>query len=69
MYIKICKKYSTKKKLIKKVLEQYPNAEIKTKSCIGMCKSCKLQVSAVIDGTKIKKKSIKKFLKELVYLQ
>lgn len=69
MYIKICKKYSKKKKLVKKILEQYPSTDIKIKSCIGMCKSCKVQANAVVDDKKIKKKSIKKFLKELVYLQ
>ena len=65
MHIKICKKYSKKKKFMKKVLQQYPSAVIKIKSCIGMCKNCKLQPAALVDGDKIKKKSIKKFLEEL----
>ena len=50
---------------MKKVLQQYPSADIKIKSCIGMCKNCKLQPAALVDGNKIKKKNIKKFLEEL----
>ena len=65
MTIHLCKKYSKKKKLIKKILQVNPDVRIKVKSCIGVCKSCKLQPTAVLNGTKLKTKSIKKFLKEL----
>ncbi|MDD3855305.1 hypothetical protein [Sulfurimonas sp.] len=65
MKIKICKKYPKKKKLVKKIILNYPSAEIKIKSCIGMCKYCKLMPTAIVDGEKIKKKSIKKFIKAL----
>lgn len=62
MQIKICKKYSKKKKFAKKLALQYPDAKIQFKSCIGMCKSCKSKPTANIDGLKIKKKSIRKFI-------
>jgi uncharacterized protein YuzB (UPF0349 family) len=65
MKIEICKKYPKKKKLVKKIILNYPSAEIKIKSCIGMCKYCKLMPTAIVDGEKIKKKSIKKFIKAL----
>lgn len=63
MRIKLCKNYVKKKKLTKKLALILPDAEIKVTSCIGMCRYCKLQPTAIIDGKKIKKKSIKKFLK------
>ncbi|MCX6051100.1 MAG: hypothetical protein NTZ60_01180 [Campylobacterales bacterium] len=65
MLIKICKKYSKKNKFEKKLISNFPDAEIKIKSCIGMCKYCKEQPTADVDGKKIKKKSIKKFIKAL----
>ena len=65
MKIKLCKKYPKRKKLTKKIILKYPDAEIKIKSCIGMCKYCKSQPVAKVDGKKIKKKSIKKFIEML----
>jgi len=65
MQIKLCKKYSKINKLVKKITLNYPSAKIKIKSCIGMCKYCKLMPTAIVDGEKIKKKSIKKFIKAL----
>lgn len=65
MKIKLCKKYSKKNKLVKKIILNYPSAEITIKSCIGMCKYCKSMPTAIVDGKKIKKKSIKKFIKAL----
>ena len=65
MLIKICKKYSKINKFEKKLISNFPDAEIKIKSCIGMCKYCKEQPTADVDGKKIKKKSIKKFIKAL----
>ncbi|DAB28266.1 MAG: hypothetical protein A2513_04580 [Sulfurimonas sp. RIFOXYD12_FULL_33_39] len=65
MKIKLCKNYPKKNKLVKKLTLNYPSAEIKVKSCIGMCKYCKLMPTAIIDGKKVKKKSIKKFIKAL----
>jgi len=63
MLIELCKKYSKHKKLSKKLLRIYPDAKIKVKSCIGMCKNCKSKATAKIDGNKTKSKAIKKLLK------
>lgn len=65
MSIKLCKNYSKIKKLIRKVEANFPDQEIKVKSCINMCKYCKSNPTADVDGKKIKKKSIKKFIKLL----
>jgi uncharacterized protein YuzB (UPF0349 family) len=65
MQIKLCKNYVKKKKLAKKLALVVPDADVKVKSCIGMCHFCKAQPTAIVHGKKIKKKSIKKFLKIL----
>ncbi|MDQ7042886.1 MAG: hypothetical protein Q9M40_11905 [Sulfurimonas sp.] len=65
MKIRLCKKFPKVKKLVKKIALSTPNAEIKIKSCIGMCKICKTEVSALVSGEKIHKKTIKKFIKEI----
>lgn len=65
MSIKLCKNYSKINKLVKKLEENFPDEEIKVKSCINMCKHCKSNPTADIDGKKVKKKSIKKFIKLL----
>lgn len=65
MLIQICKKYSKRKKLTRKILLKYPKSKIEVKSCIGMCKYCKSQATAKVDGKKIKKKSIEKLLEEI----
>jgi hypothetical protein len=65
MLIKLCKNYSKKNKFAKKLALNFPDAEIKIKSCIGMCEYCKSKPTADVDGKKIKKKSIKKFIKAL----
>ena len=65
MLIKICKNYSKTNKFKKKLTSFFPDAEIKIKSCIGMCKHCKENAVANVDGKKIKKKSIKKFIQSL----
>ncbi|QOY53564.1 DUF1450 domain-containing protein [Candidatus Sulfurimonas marisnigri] len=63
MLIKLCKNYSKKKKFTKKLVLSFPDAEIMIKSCIGMCRSCKSKPVANVNGEKIKKNSIKKFIK------
>ncbi len=65
MLVKLCKNYSKVDKFARKLSLNFPDAQIKIKSCIKMCKYCKSQPTANIDGTKIKKKSIKKFIKVL----
>jgi uncharacterized protein YuzB (UPF0349 family) len=65
MLITLCKKYSKRSKFIKKINLLYPNVDIEIGSCMGMCKNCKTQPTAIVNGKKIKKKSIKKFIKAL----
>jgi|GEM_PF-938779 len=65
MSIKLCKNYSKINKLVKKLESNFPDEEIKIKSCINMCKYCKSNPTADVNGKKIKKKSIKKFIKLL----
>ena len=65
MKIKLCKNYPKKNKFIKKLTLNYPSAEIEVKSCIDMCKHCKSKPTAIVDGKKMKKDSIKKFIKAL----
>ena len=65
MSIKLCKKYSKINKLVKKLEAKFPDEEIKVKSCINMCKYCKSNPTAEFNGKKMKKKSIKKFIKLL----
>lgn len=65
MKIKLCENYPKKKKFIKKLTENYPSAKIEVRPCIGMCKECRLKPTARVDGKKMKKKSIKKFIKAL----
>ena len=65
MLIKLCKKYPNHKKLERQINVYYPDIEVKVKSCIGMCKSCKVEATAVVNKKKMKKKSIKKFMKAL----
>lgn len=65
MQIKLCKNYKKKNKFVKKLTINYPDADITVKSCIGMCKNCKSKPTAIVDGKKMKKKNIKKFIKAL----
>ncbi len=62
MFIQLCKKYPNKTKLLKEIILNYPTAEIKVKSCIKMCKTCKKKPCALVEGEKLKKKSIEKFI-------
>lgn len=65
MKIKICENYPKQNKFIKKLTLNYPTAKIEVRPCIGMCKHCKTKAAAVVDGKKMKKKTIKKFITEL----
>lgn len=65
MTIKLCKKFPKQKKLAKKLSLNFPDAEIQIKSCLGMCKHCKSQPTAIVDGKKIKKKSITKLISSI----
>ena len=54
MKIQICKKFSKVDKLQKKLTEAFPDDTIMVKSCISMCKLCKKQPVAKVDGKKFK---------------
>ena len=65
MFIKLCKKYPKHKKFLKKLRLAYPDSDIKIKSCIGMCKSCKTKPSAIVNGRKKKSTKISNFIESL----
>ena len=65
MKIKICKHFPKTQKFYKKLTEAFPNEKIIIKSCIGMCKICKKQPVAKVDGAKMKGKSISKILNHI----
>jgi len=53
------------KKFHKKITKAFPNDDIIIKSCISMCKTCKKQLVAKVDGVKMKGESIKKTIKKI----
>ncbi|MGC9351826.1 MAG: DUF1450 domain-containing protein [Sulfurovum sp.] len=65
MKIKLCKKFPKIKKFEKKLSQAFPDASIKVKSCIGMCKQCKAQPVARVDGVKVKAKKMKKIIEKI----
>ena len=69
MLVVLCEHYSKTKKLKKELLLNFTDIKVQIKSCIGMCKSCKSDACASVDGTKIKKGSTKKFIKTLKLMQ
>jgi len=62
MKIKICKHFPKIKKFHKKLSKAFPNDDIIIKSCISMCKTCKQQALAKVDGIKLKGKSMEKLI-------
>lgn len=65
MKIQLCKKFSKINKLQNKLTKAFPDAKIKIKSCISMCKKCKDQPVAKVAGKKKKAKSISKFISKI----
>jgi len=65
MKIKICKRFPKIKKFHKKLTNAFPNDTITVKSCINMCKRCKKQPVAKVDGVKMKGKSIEKVIDKI----
>ena len=49
-------------KFHKKLTKAFPDDEIVIKSCISMCKTCKKQLLATVDGVKMRGKSIGKII-------
>ncbi|EIF51847.1 DUF1450 domain-containing protein [Sulfurovum sp. AR] len=65
MKIQLCKKFSKVDKLQKKLTKAFPYDAVTVKSCISMCKQCKKQPVAKVDGKKQKAKSISKLLSKI----
>jgi uncharacterized protein YuzB (UPF0349 family) len=65
MKIQICKKFSKANKLQKKLTKAFPDDAVIVKSCIGMCKLCKKQPVAKVDGEKQKAKRISKLISKI----
>ncbi|MCO4845764.1 MAG: DUF1450 domain-containing protein [Sulfurovum sp.] len=65
MKIQICKKFSKVNKLQKKLTKDFPDDTIIVKSCISMCKLCKKQPVAKVDGKKQKAKDISKLIAKI----
>lgn len=66
MIIKLCENYPNKEELLKELVLNFPDAKIKVKSCISMCKYCETQPTLKVNGKKIKKKSIEKIISALL---
>ncbi len=65
MKIQLCKKFSKSDKLQKKLTKAFPDDTVTVKSCISMCKQCKKQPVAKVDGKKQKAKSISKLISKI----
>ncbi|MDY0402112.1 MAG: DUF1450 domain-containing protein [Sulfurovum sp.] len=65
MKINICKKFPKIKKFEKKLSKAFPDASIQVKSCINMCKRCKSQPLAKVDGVKVKAKKVEKLIEKI----
>ena len=65
MKIKICKHFPKIKKFHKKLTKTFPDDDIIIKSCINMCKTCKKQPVAKVEGVKMKRKSIRKIVNKI----
>ena len=65
MKIQICKKFSKANKLQTKLTKAFPDDTIIVKSCISMCKQCKKQPVAKVDGKKQKAKCISKLVSKI----
>lgn len=65
MKIQLCKKFSKVNKLQKKLTEAFPDDTVVVKSCIDMCKMCKYQPVAKVDGKKQKAKRISKLISKI----
>lgn len=65
MKIQICQKFSKVNKLQKKLTKTFPDDSVILKSCISMCKVCKKQPVAKVDGTKLKSQRISKLISKI----
>ena len=53
------------KKFHKKLNKAFPDDDIIIKSCISMCKTCKMQPVVKVDGVKMKGKSMGKIMHKI----
>jgi len=58
MKIKICKKFSKVNKLHNRLSSAFPNDTILIKKCLNLCKICKHQPIAKVQGKRLKAKRI-----------
>lgn len=65
MKIQICKRFSKANKLQKKLTKAFPDDTVIVKSCISMCKKCKKQAVAKVDGEKLKSQRISKLISKI----
>ncbi|HHH20205.1 MAG TPA: DUF1450 domain-containing protein [Campylobacterales bacterium] len=66
MKITLCKNSPKIKKFEKKLADAFPDASIKITSCIGgMCKKCKIQPVAKVDGERFKAKKVGKLIQKI----
>ncbi|UPT78023.1 DUF1450 domain-containing protein [Sulfurovum sp. XGS-02] len=65
MKIQICKKFSKVDKLQKRLIKAFPDDTVTVKSCIDMCKRCKKQPVAKVDGKKLKAKRIPSLIEKI----
>ena len=65
MKVQICKKFSKVNKLQKKLTKAFPDDAIVIKSCISMCKVCKKQPVAKVNGKKLKGQRISKLISKI----
>ena len=65
MKVQICKKFSKVNKIQKKLTKAFPNDAIVIKSCISMCKVCKKQPVAKVNGKKLKAQRISKLISKI----
>ncbi len=65
MKIQLCKKFSKVHKLELKLTQAFPDETIVVKSCISMCKQCKKQPVAKVNGKKLKAQRISKLISKI----
>ena len=53
MKIRFCEKNSGKGKVVRRLEEEFPDLNIKIKSCVKQCGSCRNQPVAVVDKAKV----------------
>ena len=68
MVIQICKKFSKVNRLQKKLTKAFPDETITVKSCISMCKLCKKQPVAKVNGKKKQAQRIEKLISKIAEL-